>query len=57
MKRINCRRCQHYFVTWKPKQTHGCKEYGFKSPQIKSLVDFQSRGSDCTMFALKVPAK
>ena len=56
MKRINCRRCEYYFVTWKPKQPHGCKAYGFKSPQIQSLVDFQSSGMDCTMFKQKAPA-
>lgn len=57
MKKINCRRCEHYFVTWKPKQPHGCKAYGFKSPQIPSLVVFQSSGSDCSMFKAKTPAK
>jgi len=57
MKKINCRRCEYYFVTWKPKQPHGCKAYGFKSPQIPSLVVFQSSGSDCSMFKAKTPAK
>jgi len=57
MKRINCRRCVHYFVTWKPKQPHGCKAYGFRSPHIPSLVVFQSSGFDCTMFELKNPSK
>ena len=57
MKRINCRRCEYYFVTWKPKQPHGCKAYGFKSPQIPSLTVFQSSGSECTMFKEKPMAK
>jgi hypothetical protein len=57
MKKINCRRCEHYFVTWEAKRPHGCRAYGFKSQYIPSLVVFQSSGSDCTMFKLKTPAK
>ena len=57
MKRINCRRCEYYFVTWKPQHPHGCKAYGFKSPIIPSLTVFQSSGSECGMFKEKNPAK
>jgi len=57
MKRINCRRCEHYFVTWKPKQPHGCKAYGFKSLQIPSLVVFQSSGTECALFKEKNPTQ
>ena len=57
MKRINCRRCQYYFVTWEAKKPHGCKAYGFKSPQIPSLVVFKSSGEDCNMFKEKPLSK
>ena len=57
MKRINCRRCEYYFVTWEAGKPHGCKAYGFKSPQIPSIVVFQSSGTDCTMFKQKNLAK
>jgi len=57
MKRINCRVCQYYFVTWQAGQPHGCKAYGFKSPQIPSMVVFQSSGSECSMFTPKTPTK
>ncbi len=57
MKRINCRRCEYYFVTWEPLKPHGCKAYGFKSHQIPSMVVFQSSGSDCAMFREKPKAK
>ncbi len=53
MKRINCRRCQHYFVTWQAGKPHGCKAYGFKSAQIPSMVVFQSSGSECALFVQK----
>ncbi|MDY0121968.1 MAG: hypothetical protein RBR54_08480, partial [Sulfurimonas sp.] len=57
MKRINCRRCVHYFVTWQAGKPHGCRAYGFKSQQIPSLVVFQSTGTDCSFFTEKHPAK
>ncbi len=58
MKRINCRVCEHYFVTWQAGKPHGCKAYGFKSAQIPSIVVFQSSGMNCTLFKAKnLPAK
>ncbi|MEA3370632.1 MAG: uracil-DNA glycosylase [Campylobacterota bacterium] len=57
MKRINCRRCEHYFVTWEKSKPHGCRAYGFKALQIPSLVVFQSSGVECALFKLKAPAK
>jgi hypothetical protein len=57
MKRINCRRCEFYFVTWEPTKPHGCKAYGFKSQQIPSMVVFQSSGADCSYFKEKARAK
>ena len=53
MKRINCRRCQYYFVTWEKGKPHGCKAYGFKSAQIPSIVVFQSSAIECSMFVQK----
>lgn len=57
MKRINCRRCKHYFVTWEKNKPHGCKAYGFKGAQIPSLTVFQSSGRACSLFEIKNPAK
>ncbi|HIP20678.1 MAG TPA: uracil-DNA glycosylase [Sulfurimonas sp.] len=53
MKRINCRRCKYYFVTWEPHKPHGCRSYGFKSQIIPSMVVFQSSGVACHMFVEK----
>lgn len=53
MKRINCRRCIYYFVTWEPNQPHGCKAYGFKSKLIPSQVVFNSSGIECAHFQSK----
>jgi len=57
MKRINCRRCEYYFVTWEPQNPHGCKAYGFKGKQIPSVTVFQSSGVDCNYFKEKVLKK
>ncbi|MBL0708934.1 MAG: uracil-DNA glycosylase [Sulfurimonas sp.] len=57
MKRINCRRCINYFVTWEKNKPHGCKAYGFKAQQIPSIVVFQSSGTDCNLFREKPLAK
>jgi hypothetical protein len=58
MKKINCRRCEYYFVTWQAGKPHGCKAYGFKSAQIPSIVVFQSSGTDCSLFKQKaLPSK
>ena len=53
MKRINCRKCKYYFVTWQKDKPHGCKAYGFKSQQIPSMVVFQSSGTKCSLFTQK----
>lgn len=57
MKRINCRKCQYYFVTWEAGQPHGCKAYGFKSAQIPSTVVLRSSGSSCSLFKEKQTRK
>jgi len=56
MKRINCVQCSYYFVTWQPKQPHGCKAYGFKSKNYPSQVVKQSSGMQCNYFTPK-PSK
>ncbi|SFV68215.1 hypothetical protein MNB_SM-5-878 [hydrothermal vent metagenome] len=53
MKRINCRKCEYYFVTWQSNQPHGCRAYGFKSAQMPSMVVFKSSGSACSLFKEK----
>jgi hypothetical protein len=56
MQRINCLRCAYYFVTWEEGRPHGCRAYGFKSPQIPSQVVRRTSGSDCQFFTPKAPA-
>ncbi|MBN2895311.1 MAG: uracil-DNA glycosylase [Campylobacterales bacterium] len=53
MKRINCIRCRHYFVTWEAGRPHGCKAYGFKSLALPSIVVKQSSGAECSFYEPK----
>jgi len=53
MKKINCRKCQFYYVTWEAAKPHGCKAYGFKSAQIPSMVVLNSSGAACSLFKEK----
>ncbi len=53
MQRINCRICQHYFVTWEKQRPHGCRAYGFKSPNIPSQVVQRTTGEPCGFFTPK----
>ncbi|WP_434580140.1 uracil-DNA glycosylase [Sulfurimonas sp. NW15] len=57
MKRINCRKCEYYYVTWEASKPHGCKAYGFKSAQIPSMVVLNSSGADCSLFKVKTVRK
>ena len=57
MQKINCRKCEYYFVTWEAGKPHGCKAYGFKSAQIPSMVVKRSSGSECSFFKEKHPQK
>ncbi len=50
MKRVNCKRCYYYFVTWESQKPHGCKAFGFKSHLIPSMVVRQSSGTNCQKF-------
>jgi hypothetical protein len=53
MKRIDCRRCIHYFVTWVPSAPHGCKVMGFKSHRLPSVVVYQNSGDLCRAYRPK----
>ena len=54
MKRIDCRKCENYYVTWEKKTPHGCTAMGFKSQVIPSAVVFRNTGHSCILFEPKV---
>jgi hypothetical protein len=51
--RINCHKCEYYYVTWDNQHPHGCKALGFKSGTMPSLVVFQSSGAKCRFYSPK----
>lgn len=53
-KEIDCRKCVHFFVTWEKNCPYGCKSYGFKGPQIPSIVVKSSSGESCKFFKQRV---
>ncbi|TYT75871.1 uracil-DNA glycosylase [Desulfobotulus mexicanus] len=53
IRRINCHRCRHYYVTWEPRFPHGCRGLNFKSREIPSLVVFRNSGQPCHFYSPK----
>ena len=47
---LDCRKCVHFFVTWEKNCPYGCKAYGFKGPQMPSIVVKSSSGERCNFF-------
>jgi len=52
-KKIDCFRCRHFYVTWDPAAPRGCRAFGFKTPQIPSIVVRQNSGAPCQLFEPK----
>ena len=48
--KLDCRKCVHFFVTWEKGTPYGCRAYGFKGPQIPSIVVKASSGENCSFF-------
>jgi hypothetical protein len=51
--RINCMKCEHFYITWDKNYPRGCRSYGFKTQQLPSLVVYQSSGLPCMHYAEK----
>ena len=52
--RPRCSSCVHYHVTWEKEYPHGCRGYGFKSPESPHLVVKKTSGIECRLFEKKV---
>jgi hypothetical protein len=52
-EKINCCKCNYYYITWDPAFPKGCKLYGFKSLNLPSILVKQSSGLPCAKFTLK----
>ncbi|MBL1212571.1 MAG: uracil-DNA glycosylase [Ignavibacteriae bacterium] len=52
-KRVNCRKCNYFYVTWDAKSPYGCKALGFKTPNMPSSDVFNNSGIECLKFLPK----
>jgi hypothetical protein len=57
MKKINCKECKHYFITFDANAPYGCKAYGFKGKVVPNILVYQVSGSKCNLFSLKKETK
>jgi hypothetical protein len=48
--KIDCRKCEHFFITWETGKPYGCKGFGFKSGRIPSIEVLESSGRECLKF-------
>jgi hypothetical protein len=51
--KVDCYRCQFFYVTWDKKFPYGCKAMGFKSKGLPKEVVFESSGRQCLSFSPK----
>jgi hypothetical protein len=52
-KRINCLKCENFYVTWEKKFPNGCRAYGFKTKHMPSMDVLSSSGVECQLFKEK----
>lgn len=53
-KKINCMKCEHFYITWDAGFPNGCKAYSFKTKQLPSVDVFTSSGIDCQLYEGKL---
>ncbi|RLC29338.1 MAG: uracil-DNA glycosylase [Deltaproteobacteria bacterium] len=48
---VDCRKCEHYYVSWDKNFPHGCRSMGFKSRQLPAVaVRKATPDMDCQSF-------
>lgn len=52
-KKVNCRKCIYYYVTWEPQHPNGCKYFGFKTAMMPAMLVRKNSGKDCEAFRSK----
>jgi hypothetical protein len=48
--RIDCRRCNFFYITWDKRFPYGCKAMGFKTALMPSMEVRQASGVGCLRF-------
>jgi|GEM_PF-1365414 len=49
----DCRRCQHFAISWDPAVPYLCRGFGFKSRSLPSWEVQQADGHPCRLFAAR----
>ncbi len=50
---INCYDCKFFAITWQKNMPYSCSAYGFKGPQIPSMVVKSTSGNICQLYEPK----
>lgn len=53
MRKIDCFRCQYFYITWEASNPRGCKAFGFKTSRMPSQVVEETSGEPCLKFRPK----
>ena len=53
--KIDCYKCEYYYVTWEKNFPHGCRAMGFKGKELPNITVRKSTGGkDCISFKMKI---
>ncbi len=47
VKRVYCKSCLHYYITWDKRFPNGCRFWGIKSSHLPSVTVYRSNGTVC----------
>lgn len=53
-KKINCKKCKYFYITWDVSSPYGCKSMGFKSKFMPSIIVYKSTHESCLYFNPKL---
>ena len=53
MKKPNCSECRHFYITWDPRTSNGCRRFGIQSKVIPSVIVREAGLGDCQGFEPK----
>ncbi len=49
-RKPDCMHCRHFFIRWHGEFPRGCRAYGFRSPEVPSVVVLRESGLPCQLF-------
>lgn len=52
--KINCFKCEFFFITWERERGRGCKAFKIKSKEMPSSMVYRASGTACLKYKPKV---